>query len=148
MNHIQPDSSEWKPCPLGALQEVQNHFHEQRQIDRRRFLKVVSAQMFVLMVGGLLIQSIDTTPHSQFGGITCSEVQTAIMNRQFNSLDDKTKIRIQTHLENCPHCTHVINNKSKADVLQAAPCFTASETNLIFRYHYAFTFAKVESISF
>lgn len=147
MNHINPDSSEWKPCPAGVLVEMQKQVHDQEQTGRRRLFKAASVQVVVLMLGTLLIHSIDTTPHSHLGEITCNEVQTAIMNGQFQSLDDKAKSRVQRHLQKCPHCKEAIHQLQKGEILQTVPCLSFSEVNLHYLKRYRFTVGAVHFIS-
>lgn len=101
-------SNDWDPCPRGKLHQMVR----QRQARRRRRLvdraAVTAATVLLLVVAGVAVISFisnsigESTPH--FGGIACAEVRDLLPQYAAGSLDAETAAKVDTHLEECPHC--------------------------------------------
>tara|TARA_R110002049_G_scaffold234002_3_gene407330 strand:+ start:16692 stop:17225 length:534 start_codon:yes stop_codon:yes gene_type:complete len=126
MKHGPAEYPEWKECPSGALEGMYQQLKRKNHARRLQLAKVVSFQLLLIAFGSYLIGTIDTTPHSKTAGITCAEVQNAILDKMFHSMDDEKKLRIQRHLMKCPHCLDVIHADQGTDEIHDFPCFTLS----------------------
>ena len=119
-NEHRDSDSGWKPCEIGLIGEF-----AQRLKNRRRVILTAQIAGGAALGGALLALLLTVMPDIfsargsvkdfNYGGITCSEVQSRADAYIRGELDEPTVVKISAHLKECPLCSVLIDRMKQED---------------------------------
>jgi len=115
-------SDGWSPCPKGTLTGLAATLKRREQIQRLQRISSLVALLLVAIAAGTWFSNrySDGSMESNYGGITCSEVQKSLPEMMSGTADESLVTRINAHLVRCPHCAEMARRMKEHEVHASA----------------------------
>ena len=112
----------WSPCPEGTLTGLAATLKRREQIQRLQRISSLVALLLVAIAAGTWFsnRSSEGSMESNYGGITCTEVQKSLPQMMSGSADESLVTRINAHLVRCPLCAEMARRMKELEVHAAA----------------------------
>ncbi|TWU23225.1 hypothetical protein Pla52o_27610 [Novipirellula galeiformis] len=100
----------WSDCPPGTIA----HLHDRIVSQRKRQVAIrIGGPMIVVMLLALGMGRFSQTssqpcPEFNFGGVTCSDVQTHFQAFTMHELEPAQHEAMAIHLDQCPNCRDIL----------------------------------------
>lgn len=102
-------SDGWSPCPEGTLTGLAANLRRRERIQHLQRISSLVALLLVAIAAGTWFSNLysDGSMESNYGGITCTEVQKSLPQMMSGRAGESLVTRINAHLVRCPHCAEV-----------------------------------------
>ena len=112
----------WSPCPEGTLTGLAVTLKRRQRIQRLQRISSLVALLVVAIAAGTWFanRSSDGSMESNYGGITCTDVQKALPQMMSGNAEESLITRINAHLAKCPQCAEMARRMKEHEMHAAA----------------------------